>query len=194
MDSKLWEKLSLQELYALYTNLDKNLEPEKAELIIEYIKERETGEREFSIELANRGTRLGAVIIDIIMMAIISLPLVIYFFGWGSFTEQDLLKDMKMSVIYFAIGQLLFLSVNGYLLYTAGQTIGKKTLDIKIVNLDNKLPEFTSIYGLRYFLISIFNNIPIIGSFFALIDALFIFRDDKRCIHDLIAGTKVIKV
>jgi uncharacterized RDD family membrane protein YckC len=25
-----------------------------------------------------------------------------------------------------------------------------------------------------------------------VIDVLFVFRDDKRCVHDLIAGTKVI--
>lgn len=193
MDSKLWEKLSLQELYALYTNLDKNLEPEKAELIIEYIKERETGERESLIELANRGTRLGAVIIDSIIMMIIILPILIIFFRTEILNEQMDGVNIQLNIIIFAMGQLLFLILNGYLLYTAGQTVGKKTLDIKIVNLDNKLPEFTSIYGLRYFLISIFDSIPIIGSFFALIDALFVFREDKRCIHDLIAGTKVIK-
>jgi len=35
--------------------------------------------------------------------------------------------------------------------------------------------------------------IPVVGSFFVLIDTLLVFRADRRCVHDLIAGTKVVK-
>lgn len=34
--------------------------------------------------------------------------------------------------------------------------------------------------------------IPAIGQLFAVIDTLCIFWEDRRCIHDLIAGTKVV--
>ena len=34
--------------------------------------------------------------------------------------------------------------------------------------------------------------IPIVGNFIALIDALMIFRASRKCLHDDIAGTKVI--
>ncbi|MEA2700447.1 MAG: hypothetical protein QOI66_4718, partial [Myxococcales bacterium] len=40
----------------------------------------------------------------------------------------------------------------------------------------------------------IISAIPYLGGLYALVDALFIFRDDRRCIHDLIAGTRVIAV
>jgi len=36
--------------------------------------------------------------------------------------------------------------------------------------------------------------IPYAGSFVALLDVLFIFRRDQRCIHDHLAGTVVVKI
>jgi len=44
----------------------------------------------------------------------------------------------------------------------------------------------------RYIPIWIVGLIPGVGIALTILDALFIFRDDRRCIHDLIAGTKVI--
>ncbi|MBD3392455.1 MAG: hypothetical protein GF418_10265 [Chitinivibrionales bacterium] len=41
-------------------------------------------------------------------------------------------------------------------------------------------------------LVGALQGIPILGSLFALINVLFVFREDHRCIHDLIAGTKVV--
>jgi len=35
--------------------------------------------------------------------------------------------------------------------------------------------------------------IPVVGSFYGLIDPLFIFGDERRCLHDMIADTKVIE-
>ncbi len=46
--------------------------------------------------------------------------------------------------------------------------------------------------GLRYVLVLLVRAIPIIGDLLGLADALFIFRSDRRCAHDLIAGTKVV--
>ena len=46
--------------------------------------------------------------------------------------------------------------------------------------------------GLRYVLVMLVMAIPIIGQLLGLADALFIFRSDRRCVHDLLAGTKVV--
>jgi uncharacterized RDD family membrane protein YckC len=43
--------------------------------------------------------------------------------------------------------------------------------------------------ALRAWLVTLIGIIPLFG----LVDILFIFREDKRCIHDLIAGTRVIQ-
>jgi uncharacterized RDD family membrane protein YckC len=37
-------------------------------------------------------------------------------------------------------------------------------------------------------------SIPLLGGLFSLVNVCFIFRDDRRCIHDLIADTIVVKV
>ena len=36
--------------------------------------------------------------------------------------------------------------------------------------------------------------IPIVGGIFPWVDALFIFGDEQQCVHDKIAGTKVISL
>jgi hypothetical protein len=40
----------------------------------------------------------------------------------------------------------------------------------------------------------VLQQIPGINIFAGLLDPLFIFRQDRRCIHDFIAGTKVINL
>lgn len=62
-------------------------------------------------------------------------------------------------------------------------------MKIRIVRLpDGNSPGFMHGVLLRRWLIGILALIP--G--FALIDALSIFREHKRCIHDQIAGTRVL--
>ncbi len=46
---------------------------------------------------------------------------------------------------------------------------------------------------LRGFLARCLRHIPLIGLLFWVVDCCFIFRDDRRCLHDLIAGTRVVK-
>jgi uncharacterized RDD family membrane protein YckC len=75
-----------------------------------------------------------------------------------------------------------------------GQTIGKKIVGIRIVDLDNNVPALAKILGLRYLPTRAAALIPIMGSIYSLVDALFIFFPNRRCLHDLIAGTKVVKV
>ncbi len=46
--------------------------------------------------------------------------------------------------------------------------------------------------GLRYLPTQVIVAIPVVGALYALVDALFIFGAEQRCLHDLIAGTKVV--
>ncbi len=90
------------------------------------------------------------------------------------------------------LGFIGFLLLNGYFLKTNGQTVGKKLSGIRIADLDGKVPDFAKVVLLRYLPVSLVATIPLVGGYLTVIDVLFIFRSDRRCLHDLIAGTKVV--
>ncbi|HEY2572923.1 MAG TPA: RDD family protein, partial [Verrucomicrobiaceae bacterium] len=99
---------------------------------------------------------------------------------------------LRWTVESFLLTELVFLILNGFLLFRKGQTIGKLAMGTKIVGLEGNIPDFGRIYMLRYFLIRLVRQIPILGGLFGLVDALVIFGKDRRCLHDYIAGTRVI--
>ena len=93
----------------------------------------------------------------------------------------------------FALLALLVIQI--YLLSTCGQTLGKKLLGIRIVSFDDETnPGFVKAFLLRVVVNGLIGAVPLVGGVYSLVDACFIFRDDQRCIHDIIAGTKVVKV
>lgn len=141
---------------------------------------------------SSRGVRLGAVLLDslpIVVLAIvaaIALPATQRVGGTGISTAGTvILAVMMLAIIAFAIYQLVQL-------HRSGQTFGKKVLGIRIVRNDGSRASLGRILGLRYFVPGILGSIPFIGYVFTLVDALFIFGDAKRCIHDLIADTIVV--
>eukprot|EP01031_Cornospumella_fuschlensis_P001780 gene1780-biopygen1501 len=81
------------------------------------------------------------------------------------------------------------------MLVTRGQTLGKRIMDVRIVRFeDESNPGFVHVFLLRALVPGLIGALPWVGWIFTLTDVCFIFRDDRRCLHDLIAGTKVIKV
>ena len=142
--------------------------------------------------LASRFQRfIGAMIDNLISMAII-FP-IIYALGiWETVMSGGELS-FAHQILLFIMEQIVFLGVNGYLLVKQGQTIGKKLAQTRIVRVtDGTIPPLSTLFGLRYFPISLVSKIPIAGPIIMLADCLFIFRSDKRCLHDWIAGTRVV--
>jgi uncharacterized RDD family membrane protein YckC len=94
------------------------------------------------------------------------------------------------------VGGLYFLGLaifQTYLLSTRGQTLGKRWMGIKIVKLDGTAPGFVHAVLLRIFVNALIGSIPKAGGVYSLVDVLMIFRQDRRCAHDLIASTRVVK-
>jgi uncharacterized RDD family membrane protein YckC len=139
-------------------------------------------------ELAGRGARLGAAILDTLFVIIAMIPM--FFMMANQQGGGD--EQVMIGVAVMMIGLLILLAINIYFLHQNGQSIGKRILGIKIVRTDGDRAGVARIIFLRAFVIGLLGNIPIIGPIISLADPLFIFRDDRRCLHDLIADTKVI--
>jgi uncharacterized RDD family membrane protein YckC len=81
-----------------------------------------------------------------------------------------------------------------YLLSTRGQSLGKKFVGVRIVKYaDNANPGFVHACLLRAIVPALIGAVPFVGGLFSIIDICFIFGEERRCLHDLIAGTKVVK-
>ena len=148
------------------------------------------------VVLAERATRLGASLLDgIIQVCLILLVAVPIFYSKGieelAIWIDD--NDILSSVLAFALTFSVYAVVNFYLLNKNGQTIGKYVCGIKIVRSDGSRANVERILFLRFAPVTLLQALPTIGPFIALIDALMIFRDSRKCLHDDIADTIVIK-
>ena len=145
-------------------------------------------------ELASFGLRLVGALIDGLIMMLLLVPLMFatgYISDIMSGIQPGLLDNLKIALLGFVV----FLVVQGYFLNASGQTIGKKILGTKIVTMDNEKPEFLKLILMRYVTIHAISQIPILGGIFALVNYIFIFFGDQRqCLHDKFAGTKVVMV
>lgn len=142
-------------------------------------------------ELAGRGTRLGAALIDVVILLVVLF--VIGLVTPFRFYEPSRAGTIATVLLSYVVGMGVFLLVHGYLLATQGQTVGKKLLGIRIVRTDGSLATFGRVFGLRYALNGLIASVPILGSIYGLVDALMIFRDSRQCLHDQIADTIVVK-
>lgn len=142
------------------------------------------------LELAGRGHRFGAAMIDGIAVSLLALPIG-YMAGVFDFAQrggQSFASGLGMAIVGFVI----FVLMQSYFLKRNGQTIGKKIVGIRIVDLEDNVPSLGALLARRYAPIYLVSVLPVAGSLLALVDDLFIFKSDRRCIHDLIAKTKVV--
>lgn len=146
--------------------------------------------------LASRWLRFAGSVLDgLVMGAIASVVMGGSYLIFGEQAMAALLGESLMATLSSAvIGFGIFLLVNGYLLATRGQSVGKAAVGTRIVSADDgRLVPFGRIVLLRQLPPAFVGLLPFPYVILSLIDPLFIFRQDRRCIHDLIAGTKVVR-
>lgn len=145
-------------------------------------------------ELAGRGERLGAAILDGLIAAILVVgPLAFS-------TDFDAIAQRRYDGAFTGpgttvalIGMLFLIGITIYLVHKNGQTLGKKIVGIKVVRSDFSRASLSRIFWLRNLANCIPGAIPYLGNVYGLIDHLFIFGERRQCVHDKIADTVVVK-
>ena len=136
------------------------------------------------------GRRLVAAAIDFVVVGVAGLVLVITI---GAFEDaEDYAGNILARIVAF--GFLTYFLVNGLPLWRRSQTVGKALLGLVVVaagtqtraplwRLVARAPFFMALYG-------VFLGWP---GLIALVDQGFIFGAKRRCLHDLICGTEVVR-
>ena len=147
-------------------------------------------------ELASLKVRFLAALIDGAIQLVVAFLLVLIL--------QDAISGMGEAASEIVFDIIIFLSwvaIHGKFIQGNGQTLGKRILGIKMVQMDGADAGFARLVLYRtgslylvYIIVSLFGLPPTLSMMFGLADVLFIFSKERRCLHDLIAGTKVVKV
>lgn len=142
------------------------------------------------LQLASRGQRFAAALIDGLLAIALSLAVMLPMYGTEYFALVKVSKYAVLNgmIVYLAI----FWSIEGWFLYQRSQTLGKMALGIRIVRPDGGYATFGRSFGLRMVALGLVGWIPFIGPFVGFIDALFIFGSSRRCLHDYVADTIVV--
>ncbi|OZC03073.1 RDD family protein [Rubricoccus marinus] len=135
--------------------------------------------------LASPWKRLGAVILDSLIGFGLALP-GLMLIGIGEETNADVFEALGALVF---VGALLALMVYQVILLSRdGQTIGKRVLNLRIVDAhDGHNPGFLRAFVVRSVLMGVLSIIPLVS----LIDALMVFTENHQTLHDRLATTVV---
>jgi uncharacterized RDD family membrane protein YckC len=138
---------------------------------------------------ATHGDRLGGAILDGLISLAAALPGLFIIIASG--------RNEVMMIGGFVVVFLGVLAIEIYqwvLISTSGQSIGKKVVGTRIVDFDNgSNPGFVKAVILRIWVVGLIGAVPYIGGCFGLINILWIFGSERRCLHDLIANTRVVR-
>jgi uncharacterized RDD family membrane protein YckC len=158
-------------------------------------------------EKATRSSRLLAVIIDGLIFSIPWIPFYVVAFSASFHSRMNpqavlaawfaAVARAGMSLYIGGVLNIALIVVTIILVHRNAQTIGKKLMGIKVARKDGSRASLGRIFWMRNVLNSIVSIllliVPIVGGFYSLIDSLMIFGGQRRCCHDYIADTIVIR-
>jgi uncharacterized RDD family membrane protein YckC len=139
---------------------------------------------------ATRMQRFWAAMIDLVI-ALTATWLATLVTPWNPWARVDP-SYWQPGLLNPLVGFVLFLALHGVLLARRGQTIGKFLLGLRIVRPGGEQASFARLM-LRYGVGYASTIVLAVGQVYGLIDALLIFRASRRCLHDQIADTLVVK-
>jgi uncharacterized RDD family membrane protein YckC len=134
---------------------------------------------------AERGARLVACVVDWVLYVLAALPGVALI---------DTPKTETIGWIASFGGAAAMAAYQWNLVATRGQSPGKRLMKIRVVMLDGSPVTFGSGVATRIWGMAMIGAIPLVGGILRIVDPLMIFGAERRCLHDRLAGTKVIDV
>ncbi|MFT5881420.1 MAG: putative RDD family membrane protein YckC [Moritella sp.] len=150
------------------------------------------------IELATLGQRFQAAVLDkVVFPTVMLVPFILGFdllnmnAGIDANFTISLATQIKISLLEI----LLFMALNSYLLKEYGQTLGKRIVGIAVVGEDGHKLSLQEMILKRYLPFWLVAYVPLLGFVVTIGNFLAIFRGKKRrCLHDDVAKTLVIKI
>jgi uncharacterized RDD family membrane protein YckC len=138
--------------------------------------------------LASRGKRFVGALVDSLFLMLGAAPGFVLVIATADGNEE-----LSMLAVAAMLGGMLIVGIVNWVMITnSGQSIGKRLLGMQIIKIDTgELPGFVHGVLLRSWVPALINQAC---NLFGLIDALWIFGEERRCLHDLIAQTVVIEV
>ncbi len=160
--------------------------------------------------LAARGVRLAAALIDGFLSILFAMPglimMALHLVSQGGSMpnlEEIKLAELGMGFQILLVSMFILTVIQTWMLTLRGQTIGKRLMKIRIVRCsDDSHPGFVRTVMLRTwvpaliinYVPSVLKSLPWIGILIYVVDVCFIFRPDRRCLHDHLADTKVVEL
>lgn len=143
-------------------------------------------------ELAGRGVRFGAHILDMVLWWLGALPGFVVMTAIQGHASGSALEVVGPAIM--AVGVTAVAVLNWVWITQSGQSIAKRMLKLQIRRIDGSPCGFVHGVVLRSWVMTIVNAICPLGGFLAIADGLFIFGEERRCLHDLVASTKVVNL
>ena len=148
-----------------------------------------------SVSSELRMQRLAATGLDWSLITVVTLLVIL---ATGVLEHAEDYANVGQSAVNAVLcGLPAYLILNGWLLWTRGQTAGKAAMSLMIV--DHPTGNCASFWKLLFVRALIPVVVIAVGFIWellwllVLIDFCFIFRKDQRCLHDWVAGTRVVK-
>lgn len=145
------------------------------------------------LQLAGRFRRLIATALDALFVPLLTILLVMIA---GVLEDAEDYRDSAWMLWVLVLAIASYLMLNGYGLWRRGQTLGKMIMGIAIVTVHNahQLAPLWKLICIRalFFPLLFVVVVPQLAVL-PILDQLFIFGKRRRCLHDLAAGTIVVR-
>lgn len=163
--------------------------------------------------LAEWWQRLVARIVDTVVLAVLMAPLTGWFFVWylhrlpAMFPADPAtppriddimrmeLRLMGVSLLVGLAGALVLFAYDGLQHAKWGQTLGKRAMKIKVVELTTRGPITGGAAAKRAAMYAFAPEVPGVGGIVGLLNVLWLLWDKpyRQCLHDKVARTVVVK-